>query len=96
MTARPDITKPENMLDIQGDRVLVYNRVNGDDAELANIMTIVRVIGIGTQEMRLVNKEGKTRKPDWLFTQKWYDSLKPARENKENAKWEVTLKAKSG
>ena len=93
MTARPDITKPENMLDIQGDKVLVYTHAE-NAIELAHIMTLVRVIGIGTQEMRLVNKEGKTRKPDWLFTQKWYDSLKPARENKEGAKWEVTLKPK--
>ena len=92
MAARPDITKPENMLDIQGDLVLV-NRHTGSGVELAHVMTLVRVIGPGRQEMRLVDRGSKTHKPDWAFTQGWYDRLRPASANKHGAKWEVTLKA---
>jgi len=91
MTARPDITDPQNMLDVQGDRVIVYNEGN---AVAEHVLTLVRVMGIGHQEMRMVNKESKTRQPDWAFTQKWYDRLRPAGENKLNAKWEVIVRAK--
>lgn len=90
MTQRPDITQPENMLAIQGDLVLVYKQMGG--VVHAYTLTLVRVIDIGHQEMRMVNRASKDRKPDWPFTQKWYDRLKPARENKEGAKWEVTVK----
>ncbi len=92
--SKPDITVPKNMLAIQGDRVLVYNHVD-DDLQLAYVLTLIRVIDVDRQEMRMVNRDNKTGKPDWLFTQKWYDSLRPARPNKENAQWEVTLKAKA-
>ena len=91
--SKPDITVPRNMLAIQGDRVIVYS--HGAE-QFDYVLTLVRVMDVDTQEMRLVNRDDKSRKPDWLFTQKWYDSLRPARENKENATWEVTLKAKSG
>lgn len=90
--SRPDLTQPRNMLAIQGDRVLVYSH---GAAQFDYVLTLIRVIGVGGQEMRMVNRDDKSRKPDWSFTQKWYDSLRPARENKENAKWEVTLKAKA-
>jgi hypothetical protein len=93
MTSRPDITKPENMLAIQGDLVLVYKH-EGDAVVLAYVLTLVRVMDVGRQEMRLCNRASKDRKPDWPFTQAWYDRLKPARDNKEGAKWEVTLKPK--
>jgi hypothetical protein len=89
--SKPDISKPANMLAIQGDRVLVYNHVDAS-LQLVYVLTVIRVIDVDRQEMRLINREGKTHKPDWLFTQKWYDSLRPARANKEGAKWEVTLK----
>ena len=90
--SKPDITVPRNMLAIQGDRVLVYSHGSGGGLLLDYVLTLIRVIDVGRQEMRLVNRDDKSRKPDWSFTQKWYDSLRPARENKENAKWEVTLK----
>jgi len=90
--SRPDLTQPKNMLAIQGDRVLVYTH-EGDSLVLDFVLTLVRCLDLGKQEMRMVNREAKDRQPDWLFTQKWYDSLRPARENKLNAQWEVTLKA---
>ena len=80
------------MLAIQGDRVLVYTH-EGDSLVLDFVLTLVRCLDLGKQEMRMVNREAKDRQPDWPFTQKWYDSLRPARENKLNAQWEVTLKA---
>jgi hypothetical protein len=91
MTARPDITKPENMLAIQGDLVIVYRHGERDPAY---VMTLVRVLGVGTQEMRLKNKQSKDHKPDWAFTQAWYDRLKEAGKNEFGAKWEVTIKSK--
>jgi hypothetical protein len=93
MTQRPDITQPDNMLAIQGDLVLVY-RHEGETVTLAHTLTLVRVLDVGRQEMRMVNRASKNRKPDWLFTQAWYDRLRPAQENKEGAQWEVTLKPK--
>lgn len=87
---KPDITIPLNMLAIQGDRVLVYNH---GGSQPQHVLTLIRVIDVAKQELRLINRDDKSRKPDWTFTQKWYDSLRPARENTEGAKWEVTLKA---
>lgn len=81
------------MLAVQGDLVLVYKH-EGEQLVLAYVLTLVRVIDIGKQEMRMVNRGSKDRKPDWAFTQAWYDRLRPAGENKHGAKWEVTLKAK--
>ena len=93
MTARPNITVPQNMLDVQGDRVIVYKHDDDDTLVVAHVLTLVRVMDIGHQEMRMVNRESKkTRQPDWAFTQKWYEHLRPADENKLGAKWEVTLK----
>lgn len=94
MTSRPDITDPANMLAIQGERVIVYVHTGGK-LVVDCVLTLVRCIDIGSQQMRLINRDGKERKPDWLFTQKWYDSLRPARPNKENARWEVTLKPRA-
>lgn len=94
MTERPDITVPRNMLEVQGDRVAIFKHA-GDGVELAHVLTLVRCIDVDRQEMRMINREGKVRKPDWPFTQQWYNSLRPARKNAENAKWEVILKAKA-
>ena len=92
--SKPDITVPRNMLAIQGDRVLVYNHVDGS-LLLNYVLTLIRVIDVDRQEMRMVNREGRTHKPDWLFTQKWHDSLKLAEKNQYGAKWQVTLKSKT-
>lgn len=89
---RPDITKPENMLAVQGDLVIVYKHNGMGALEPLHLLTLVRAVDIGRQEMRMVNRESKDRQPDWPFTQVWYDSLRPAGENKAGAKWAVTLK----
>ena len=83
------------MLSLQGDRVLIYQHAEHNGSLLlAHVLTLVRVVDVDRQEMRLVNRDSKERDPDWSFTQVWLDKLRPARENKHNAKWEVTLKAK--
>jgi len=95
MTARPDITKSENMLEVQGDRVSVYRHGSDGALELLWVLTLVHVIGEAGHEMRMCNREAKDHKPDWPFTQAYYDKLRPAPPgNKENAKWEITLKIK--
>lgn len=93
-----NVDDPATMLSLQGDRVLVYKHSNSENNGallLAYVLTLVRVIDIGRQEMRLVNRDSKERQPDWAFTQVWLEKLRPARENKQNAKWEVTLKCKA-
>lgn len=95
MTQRPDITKPENMLALQGEKVIVYKHGENGHRVLAHVLTLVRVIDFARQEMRLVNREGKVRSPDWAFTQTWYDRLKETPPNEFGAKWEVTLKPKA-
>jgi len=95
MTARPDITKSENMLEVQGDRVSVYRYREDHVPDKVWVLTLVHVISEAGHEMRMSNREAKDRKPDWPFTQAYYDKLRPAPPgNKENAKWEITLKIK--
>lgn len=91
-----NVADPETMLSLQGDRVLVYKHAeNNGTLLLAYVLTLVRVVDVGRQEMRLVNRDSKDRQPDWLCTQVWLDKLRPAPAgNKQNAKWEVTLKSK--
>ena len=89
---RPDITQVNNLLAIQGDRVLVYRHGDKDELKLAHVLTLVHLVG-EKREMRLMNREGRSRKPDWAFTQAWYDRLREARKNEFGAKWEVTLKS---
>ena len=84
---KPDITKPAGMLQMQGDRVLVFSAAGVHK----HTMTIIRSISDEKQELRLVNRDAKPHKPDWAFTQAWCDALQPAQANKENAKWEVFL-----
>lgn len=84
---------PDAMRKLQGDRVLVYRHADNGHLLLAHVLTLVRVIGVDRQEMRLVNRDSKERQPDWSFTPVWFDKLRPAPENKQSAKWQVTLKA---
>jgi len=94
MTARPDITDPQNMLAIQGDRIAVYTHTANGDLALHHILTLVRVIDGDCQSLRMVNRESRSRQPDLAFSQKWYGCLRPAGENKLNVQWAVTLKAR--
>lgn len=81
------------MLSLQGNRVLIYRHTdNNGSLLLAHVLTLVRVMDVDRQEMRLVNRDSKERQPDWAFTQVWLDKLRPAAVNKHSAQWEVTLK----
>ncbi len=88
-----NVTDTDTMRSLQGDRVLIYRHAANNGALLlAHVMTLVRRIDVGGQELRLVNKDERTGQPDWAFTQNWLDKLRPAPANKHNAKWQVTLK----
>ncbi len=82
------------MLAIQGDRVIVYRHGTNGDLVQVYVLTLVQVIG-EKREMRLVNREGKDRTPDWSFTQRWYDALHDAPKNEFRAKWTVTIKSRN-
>lgn len=91
MTSRPDITQRENMLEIQGDRVVAYKRVD-EGLKQVWVLTLVHVVDEDAHSMGLSNREDKTRQPDWPFTQAYYDRLRPAVDAKTGAKWAITLK----
>lgn len=81
-----DITNPEVMLAHQGDRVLVLREGKPDTA-----LTLVRVMDIGKQRMRLCNREDKTHKPDWAVDNEIWAAIEPARPNKLGCKWELLI-----
>ena len=89
---RPNITDPNEMLAVQGDRIIVYKRGDNGSLVMEHVLTLVRRMDDTSSVLRMVNRESKSRQPDWAFTQAWYNNLRPAGENKLNAKWEVTLK----
>ena len=92
MTPRPDITKCENILDIQGQKVIVYAYNEEGKKEQVYLLTIVHVVDGDQHCARLVNKVGKIRKPDLGLTQSIYDKLQEAPANEDGAKWTMTLK----
>lgn len=87
------------MLDVQGDRVLIVGHGPDREDELYHVLTIVHVVE-GTQKdksdavhsLRLINRDDKSRKPDWLLTQKIVDHFQEAPLNSEGAKWMLYVK----
>jgi aminoglycoside phosphotransferase (APT) family kinase protein len=59
---------------------------------LAYILTLIHRIDNNQHEMRMVNRESKERKPDWAFTQKWFDRLRPESDSRLKTQWAVTIK----
>jgi len=87
-----DVTNPDHMRELQGDRLLVYRHA-GAKLEVVYVLTLIRVMEETGQSLRMVNREGRVPVPDWPFTQKWCDHLRPAPPNNdENARWAITLK----
>ncbi len=75
------------MLAHQGDRVLLLKPGKPDRA-----FTLVHVVDTTGHQFRLVNRDDKTRKPDWALSQLIWDAMSPARPNKLDCKWEVTVR----
>lgn len=76
--------------------IIVYKPDEQGNLAVAYLLTLVHVVDGNKHEMRMVNRDSKTRKPDWPLTQVWFDKLRqvdPA-SNKQGARWEVTLKSK--
>jgi hypothetical protein len=86
MKYKGDITNPEVMVQYQGDRVLVHKAGVPD-----KVLTLVRVMDVSKQHMRLCNREDKTRKPDWPLTHALWAAMVPANPNKEGCKWELSV-----
>jgi hypothetical protein len=84
-----DITKPNTMRELQGDRVLLIKHSTG---ELVRVMTLVRVVDTDRQSLHLSDRENKNHKPDWPLTQALADHFKPARPNAKGATWELRIK----
>lgn len=82
-----DINDPIVRLEVQGDRVLVHQT----STDKTYVLTIVHVIDFDKHELRLVNRD-KTGKPDWPLSQRLFDALRPAPENKDQAKWLLNIK----
>lgn len=82
----------EKILEVQGDRVLVFQQREGEISQ--NVLTLVHVVDTDSRSLRMVNRDSKTKLPDYRVSESLLAALKPARKNKENAKWEVTLKPK--
>jgi hypothetical protein len=59
-----------------------------------NVLTLVHVVDIIGRSLRLINRDTKSGLPDYRVSALLFAALKPARKNKDNAKWEVTLKPK--
>jgi hypothetical protein len=76
------VTNQETMLKLQGDLVLV----NPGESEL--LLTIVRAVGIGKQELLLVNRNTK-KKESWPLTQELCDRLTPSQD--PLAKWTLVI-----
>jgi len=81
------VTDRNRMLEIQGDRVLLHKL-----GVPARVLTIVHAVNETGHELRLVNREDKSGKPDWPISQKLFEAIHPAKDNKAKAVWEVTVK----
>jgi hypothetical protein len=88
-----DVTDPKTILEHQGDRVLVFKN-NGVDLAMVHVLTMVNVVELDRRVLHLTNRESKSSKPDWVLTQALFDHFRPAGENKEQAKWAVTVKGR--
>ena len=87
-----DVASRDLMLEQQGRRVFV---AKADGSGKTWALTIVHVIDTGDRrELRLVNRDSKDRKPDWLLAQKLWDAIQPfgAESNKLNCQYQLTIR----
>lgn len=82
------VTDRKLMLEQQGKRVLVSKT----DGSRTWALTIVHVVDVDKHELRLTNRDDKTRKPDWALSQKLWEAIEPAEANKLNCQYALTIK----
>lgn len=90
-----DITSKDTMRELQGDRVVVLTHDVDGVLYVAHVLTLVRLIDLDHEELRMVNRDSKRHKPDWPLSQAMFDHFKPADpedRDKLQAKWQVTIK----
>ena len=80
-----DLSSHATLLQLQGDLVLVYYK--GQQL----LLTFVHVVDVLGHSLRLVNKQERSRKPDWPVHQEMIDAIEPAAANKQGAKWVVEV-----
>lgn len=87
------VTDLETIQKYQGDRVMIFKHM-GDELVKAHVLTAVCVVDSHKCELHLTNHDSASHKPDWLLTQALFDHFRPAGNNKEQAKWALTIKSK--
>ena len=91
--AKPSLFLSETRLALQGERVILWHRRADGNVRRSCVLTLVQVRDL-TQppEMHLINREDKSRRPDWVLTERHYASMQPAPAgNKQQAQWQLTL-----
>lgn len=86
-----DVHSVDTLLTLQGDKVLVRGK-HADGRVEEWLLTFVHVVDVDRRELRLVNRENKSRQPDWHVKQALLDAVKPAEENKVGAKWRLAIR----
>lgn len=83
-----DVTDPEVMYEHQGQKVFVFK----SSTQAQYVLTLVRVLDIGKQELRLTNREIKSGKPDWPVSQRLWEAIQKAEANPYGCQMELTIK----
>jgi hypothetical protein len=88
MSMTGDVTDRDLMLAQQGKRVLVAKA----DGSRHWALTIVHVVDAAIRALRLVNRDDKSRQPDWALSQKLWEAIEPAEANNLNCEYELSIK----
>ena len=88
MSMTGDVTDRALMLAQQGKRVLVAKA----DGSRRWALTIVHVVGEASRSLRLANRDDKSRQPDWALSQKLWEAIEAAGDNKLNCEYELSIK----
>lgn len=94
MKTLPSLSLPETRNSLQGDRVILYHRRRqSGEVRLSCVLTLVNVGELNQPScLHLINRDDKSRQPDWTFTEGHYAHLQPAPAgNKQKAQWTLTL-----
>ena len=84
-----DVKSVDTMLKVQGERVVVHWRWHDGTGEGVVLCTFVHVVDVDRRELRLVNRDERSRQPDWGVSQKLFESIRPMPPNTFNAKWQL-------
>lgn len=83
-----NVTDLNLILAQQGKRVLVA-KVDGSRHWA---LTIVHVVDVAARSLRLVNREDKSRQPDWTLSQRLWDAIEAAGPNDLKCEDQLSIK----